>query len=401
MKRKIKLLFATLMIALLSSCGSGEEQELKPQLSAEKIITSFVISNLDPAVTATIDHTNHTIKLNVGNGVDLSNLMPTISVSEKATVSPASGVKLNLWDNALYKVTAEDGTWAVYSVSAIVSQSVSFTVKPLSSRNIQQDDFLVLEGTNFINSPNSKVVFESVGGGRYSFERPVEYLSSTSIRVKIPEDAEATAYNIYVYNSQEKLQLKDFDYYFITWHDHVINSVSKLTTTFGEQIVVTGNYFKNIDYNVYLVYGDLKTRVELDNYTKTSLTFKAPIIPYRSYQLYVGNAIHTEWIKVVPRADAPTITSVNKTTFASGETLVITGTNFKQDGLPTYVVLSTGTTAYTGVPTTINADGTQITYKVFSAGTYQLSVERGVYGGTNDYTYSFSDYYKFPITVNP
>jgi hypothetical protein len=128
---------------------------------------------------------------------------------------------------------------------------------------------------------------------------------------------------------------------------------------------------------------------------------------YNSYQLLIDaspdDVIHTELFTIVPKADAPHILSLNKTTFTKGETMTITGTNFKKGTLTTYVSLSDGTTSAVGAATTVNAEGTQITYKLNSAGTYKVHVQCGVYGGAYDYngSYAFSSYYTTQITVNP
>lgn len=53
----------------------------------------------------------------------LKTLIPTIAVSEKATVMPASGVAQDFSGKVTYTVIAEDGTQQVYTVSIVQTMS--------------------------------------------------------------------------------------------------------------------------------------------------------------------------------------------------------------------------------------------------------------------------------------
>lgn len=111
--------------------GSGTTNTGTTKSSA-KAITAFAFSGLNPAITATIDATAKTISATVTSGTDVTKLVPTITVSDKATVSPASGVAQDFSKAVTYTVTAEDGTTQAYvanvTVPAVVSNSVNQTV---------------------------------------------------------------------------------------------------------------------------------------------------------------------------------------------------------------------------------------------------------------------------------
>lgn len=99
---------AVLVTVTTSSCKK------EPQLSNQASILSFSFAN--PPVTATITGTN--IALSVPFGTDLTSLVPTITISEKATISPASGLARNFSSPVTYIVTAEDGiTETAYTVT--------------------------------------------------------------------------------------------------------------------------------------------------------------------------------------------------------------------------------------------------------------------------------------------
>lgn len=110
MKYLQNFLFLMAVLAMITTSSCQKE----PQLSNQASILSFSFAN--PPVTATITGTN--IALSVPFGTDLTNLAPTISISEKATISPASGLPRNFSSPVTYIVTAEDGvTETAYTVT--------------------------------------------------------------------------------------------------------------------------------------------------------------------------------------------------------------------------------------------------------------------------------------------
>ena len=84
--------------------------------SAEKKMIAFRFDQFVPAVIATIDQTAKTVTAVLPTKADIGNLIPYIEVSEKATVSPASGTAISFTAPVNYIVTAEDGTEVVYVV---------------------------------------------------------------------------------------------------------------------------------------------------------------------------------------------------------------------------------------------------------------------------------------------
>jgi len=91
-------------------------------VSSEKDITSFSIAS--PAATGVINGTN--ITLNVPSTTDVTALVPTIVVSDYATVSPLTGVAQDFTNPVTYTVTAEDLSTKVYTVTVNKVFSVPF-----------------------------------------------------------------------------------------------------------------------------------------------------------------------------------------------------------------------------------------------------------------------------------
>lgn len=113
MKKVSKVLILTLAaITMLASC--------KKQ-SSEKKILEFKFAS--PAVEAVITESAKTIVAVVPFGTDVTALVPIITVSNKATVTPASGVPVNFTNPVTFTVTAEDGSQVNYVATITVDQN--------------------------------------------------------------------------------------------------------------------------------------------------------------------------------------------------------------------------------------------------------------------------------------
>lgn len=87
----------------------------------EKSILSFRFEALGDDGEGVIDEITHKISFGVPAETDVTQLVPTIEVSEGATVDPASGVAQDFTHPVNYTVTAQNGTTAVYTVTVVVT----------------------------------------------------------------------------------------------------------------------------------------------------------------------------------------------------------------------------------------------------------------------------------------
>ena len=110
MYSKLKqIVIALLFISAFTSCDLLDDKS-----SANDILAfSFPIQSASLEI---IDVDAHTVRITVPAGTDLTALVPTIIISEEATVSPQSGVANDFTNTAEYTVTAEDGSRALYLV---------------------------------------------------------------------------------------------------------------------------------------------------------------------------------------------------------------------------------------------------------------------------------------------
>ncbi len=126
MKKITNIAFSIIICSLILACSKSDDATPAPTKSTAKSITAFVLSSLTPNVNATIDEANKAISAIVPVGTDLTKLNPTITISDKATVSPESGTVQDFSKSVVYIVTAEDGSKQGYTVTVQAPTNVLF-----------------------------------------------------------------------------------------------------------------------------------------------------------------------------------------------------------------------------------------------------------------------------------
>ncbi|WP_161622695.1 DUF5018 domain-containing protein [Cesiribacter andamanensis] len=128
------LVMALVLGFAVSSC---KDDDSGPTLSDAADITAFSFAGINPPVAGVISGT--TITATVPYDVDVTTLVPTIAVSERATIAPASGVARDFSQPVTYTVTAENGTTTrTYTVNVTQENPPSIAVAPLWQRNLAE-----------------------------------------------------------------------------------------------------------------------------------------------------------------------------------------------------------------------------------------------------------------------
>ena len=122
MKTLVRFSLLLVLVVLTMACPSSNNDPT-PQTttkSSSKNIVKFTANGVD----FVIDESKQTISAVyvVSGDIDLQNLYlkPTITLSDKATCSPASGAQVDLLNPVKYVVTAEDGTTKTYTVEIAI-----------------------------------------------------------------------------------------------------------------------------------------------------------------------------------------------------------------------------------------------------------------------------------------
>ncbi len=122
----MKRIFSTLCLfiaAAVSTVSCSSDNESASSLAS---INDFKIAIANVDAAAITYNLGTAITVSVPYGTNLTAVVPTIAVSDKATISPASGTKVSFVQGVVktFTVTAEDGTAKVYTVTINVRPEV-------------------------------------------------------------------------------------------------------------------------------------------------------------------------------------------------------------------------------------------------------------------------------------
>lgn len=130
------------------------------EANTKNYIKSFKFPDIkDNYISAkNIDHINSVVTIEVPHGYDLSNVAPSIEISENATVLPNPKQNQNFNNEIKYLVTSEDGKVKTYTIYAVILPN---TANLITSFKIPDNDtFIVAEIDNTKNIISIQVPFE-------------------------------------------------------------------------------------------------------------------------------------------------------------------------------------------------------------------------------------------------
>lgn len=187
----------------MSGCGVSNES---PNLSSDRFISSFRIEGLSSPAPGRIVDSVGVVNVTVPFGTDVTNLTPTIELSEGATIEPASGVPQDFSRFVVYKVTAEDGSQKGYTVFVSEGASNDARLKKLTLPELyhfdnitdsqSQIEFDVPFGTNVQNvllqleTQEANATINPPSGSRVDLSSPI------TVTVTAPDGVVARSYTL-------------------------------------------------------------------------------------------------------------------------------------------------------------------------------------------------------------
>lgn len=158
-----KIVLITLCYSLFlgfTSCeledAINDKETTEPEviLSSENSLATFIIILSDVEYKAEIDTVNNSIQLTLPYGTDLTNLLPTITLPENATISPEPLEALNFESPIVFTITAEDGNTKEYEVT-IIAPNDDNTITSLTIENELLEPI-----TGFIDEESKSILLE-------------------------------------------------------------------------------------------------------------------------------------------------------------------------------------------------------------------------------------------------
>lgn len=116
------------------SCVYTSQVSVDPGRSGKDIL-SFSFDELSPQLLADIDQQNGKVTFKVPILVDPTQLVPTITISQGATIHPASGEALDFSVPQTYTVTAEDGSVRTYTIMLALNSGAE-SITPQSPEHL-------------------------------------------------------------------------------------------------------------------------------------------------------------------------------------------------------------------------------------------------------------------------
>ncbi len=117
--------------------------------SSSQILKSFVFNGLSPAISATIDTTKYTISATLPVGTDLTKLVPTISISPLATISPSTDIAQDFSNPVTYIIKAENGSSTTYTAKIIRTKSSNKNIKSFAFKGLNPAVSAVIDTVNY------------------------------------------------------------------------------------------------------------------------------------------------------------------------------------------------------------------------------------------------------------
>lgn len=238
------------------------KQVAVPVLSSAKQILSFNLSNTMSSTS--IDEVNHLVNIVWQGGQSIVSSAPNITISDYATISPASSNIMDFTTPKTYTVTAQDGSTRVYTVTVFDSSQIS-SEKQILSFNLQNT-----MATTVINEDNHSIQISWSGGQPLAESIPIievsagasvspasgtaanfENMTIPASYVVTAQDQTSQTYMVFVFNTPSQLTWSNvFDA--VTW-DNAITTCSN----WGGRLPSNTELVSKINQDYYLFEADV------------------------------------------------------------------------------------------------------------------------------------------------
>jgi hypothetical protein len=362
---------------------NGEQKEYKifvfTTISNDKKITKFTINSFDPVLVGKIDQLWNTITLEFPDSTDISNLTPTIEISDNATVNPASGTKQNFNDTIKYIVTAQDETTNEYTVITKTAKSNANYITEFKFE--QYTPTLYGEIDNLENKIKVTIpwdfTIENSNFKKYDMTPTISTSPKSSI---FPTSGYSISlsYNQTYRVTAENKDEKKYEVYlaYEDAPDATLNTLVNNKYRIGDTIYFTGTNFSDVSLKIdgsttnYYTHDLTKTSFKLyisNNYFDEGINFPTIIVRDQEFSL--------DTIHILP--PAPTISSVNKLTIEDNLALEISGDNFLQSGNIVEVYKDDSSSVEVIIQSEDNSDIEVYVHPLIGTGNYHVKVKAG------------------------
>lgn len=245
MKKYLHLIFLKVIVfCFLSSCSS-ELPELKVANSSQKQILSFKFLDFNPVADGDVDTSTRKIKVRVPVGTKVTALIPTIIVTSKASVFPASLIAQNFSKPITYMVSAADCTKRAFEVTVEVALTTDPEITGIETISAQTTDSFFIYGKNLTRiGAITKFFLTSKLNGR-TYDLSNVSLTATQAKVQIPYDVPIGLYAISVDVNGRQVKYRNLDLKITgAGTQPILNRLTNLAYIRGQELIITGKNLK-------------------------------------------------------------------------------------------------------------------------------------------------------------
>lgn len=273
-------------------------------LNSENDILNFVVGINGESIEGRIDQETREIAFETGS-FNISNLVPEITVSESALVSPASGESVDFTNPVTYTVTAENGETSEYTIlinqaykvdaytlygprwgaQKLFTRAALYIVTDFLDPEIAGTELFLFDGTNRVDLPIQAV-------NSYEDRRIISY----QITTEIPDFAvSSTSYKI-VYRLDDLEVSSDFFIDVLAENSPNITGTNQSLYRPGDSLIITGENLtpvigvpSNASFYVFNPLGNIDTELSPDK-TEYRLELEPPSsFAYTAFFYYSGD----------------------------------------------------------------------------------------------------------------
>ena len=231
-------------VCFLSSCSS-ELPELKVANSSQKQILSFKFLDFNPVADGDVDTSARKIKVRVPVGTKVTALIPTVIVSSKASVFPASLIPQNFTKPVTYMVTAADCTKRAFEVTVEVALAADPEITGIEILSARTTDSFFIYGKNLTRTGAITKFFLTSKLNGKTYDLSNVSLSTTQAKVQIPYNVPVGLYSISIDVNGRQVKYRSLDLKITgTGTQIIVNRMSVLAYIRGQDLIITGNNLK-------------------------------------------------------------------------------------------------------------------------------------------------------------
>jgi hypothetical protein len=235
-----------LFAILIFCCNcSSELPELKVLQSPKKDVLTFKFVDFNPISEGEIDTTNRKVTIRVPVATKVTVLAPTITVSQGATVSPASLVPQNFTAPLTYMVTAQDCTKRAYLVTVDIARTTDPEISGIETLTAKTTESFFVYGKNLTRTGTVTTIFltSKITGKTYTLKNIS--LAATQAKVQIPFDVPVGLYSVTVDVNGRQFKYRQLDLKITgSGTELIINRMTLLSYIRGDNLIITGNNLK-------------------------------------------------------------------------------------------------------------------------------------------------------------